>query len=87
MGVSLSAPSRPKSGPQSLPTTLRIKAQNPMPPYSKAPGVFPSSRRKPASLPVLHFHRATPGDSPLVVRPFMRATTYVARGYATLTQL
>lgn len=29
-------------------------------------------------------HRAAPGDSPPVVKPFMRAGTYPARGYATL---
>jgi len=45
MGVSLLAPSSPKTELQSLPTTLRIKTQNSILPYSKALGVFPSSRR------------------------------------------
>jgi len=40
MGVSLA--SFPK---EELPTTLHNQNQNPMSNYSKAPGVFPSSRR------------------------------------------
>jgi len=86
-GVSLSTPPYPRTGFQSLPPTLRIKNQSSMPGYSKAPGVFPSSCGYPASLPELHFHRATPGDSSQVVNPFMRARTYLARDYATFGRL
>ena len=82
----MAAPSHPKARLQSLPATLRIQINNSMRTCSKAPGVFPSSRRYLASSRGLHFHRATPGDSPPVVKPFMRARTYLARDYATLTR-
>src|SRR3989338_3415951 len=44
-GVSSSAPSLPRERLQSLPATLRIRNDKTMRSYSKAPGVFPSSRR------------------------------------------
>ena len=44
-GVSLATPSDPKVKVQSLPPTLRNHNQDPISGYSKAPGVFPSSRR------------------------------------------
>jgi len=82
----LATPPYPKIEIQSLPPTLRIQNQRPISGNSKAPGVFPTSRRYLASSRGLHFHRATPGDSPPVVKPFMRARTYLARDYATLTR-
>jgi len=45
MAVSSADPSRPKSGLQILTTTLRIENHKPISNYSKASGVFPSSRR------------------------------------------
>jgi len=81
-GVSLLAPPHPRMGFQSLPATLRIKTGKPIRAYSKAPGVFPSSRRCPVSSRALHFHRALRWDSPQIVGPFMRAATYAARDYA-----
>ncbi len=87
VGVSLADPSRPKSGLQILPTTLRIKTPSTIPNCSKASGVFSSCRRYPASLPELHFHRALRWDSPQVVTPFMRVGTYPTRYFATLTRL
>ena len=83
MGVPLTAPHPPERMLHSLPTTLCTQGQNSIPDCSKAPGVFPSSRRYPASSPGLHFHRAAPRDSAPVVKPFMRAETYSARDYAT----
>jgi len=85
-GVSLAAPPYPKAGLQSLPATLRRRTEKPIRAYSKAPGVFPSSRRYPVSSRALHFHRALRRDSPQIVGPFMRAATYAARDYATLTR-
>jgi len=41
----LATPSIPKDRFHSLPPTLRIHHQNSIFGYSKAPGVFPSSRR------------------------------------------
>ena len=82
----MATPPDPKVKIQSLPPTLRIQNQRPISGNSKAPGVFPSSRRYLASSRGLHFHRATPGDSSPVVEPFMRARTYLARDYATLTR-
>src|SRR3989338_6934518 len=49
---------------------------------SKAPGVFSSNCRKPASSPVLYFHRASPRDSSPVVVPFVHVRTYLTRNYA-----
>ena len=86
MAISLLAPLFPKEQTQSLTTILRIKTQNSISPYSKAPGVFPSSRRESVSSPTLHFHRIIRGDSSQIVIPFMRVTTYVTRDYATLTR-
>ena len=83
VGVPLAAPHPPERVLHSLPTTLCTQGQNSIPDCSKAPGVFPSSRRYPASSPGLHFHRAAPRDSAPVVKPFMRAETYSARDYAT----
>ena len=44
-GISLSAPSDPEIGHQSLPPMLRMKSLNPISSYSKAPGVFSSNHR------------------------------------------
>jgi len=46
--------------------------------------VFPSSCCYPASSQGVQFHRAPPRDRVPVVTPFMQATTYVARNFATL---
>src|SRR3990167_3440579 len=58
MGVSLSGPSRPKAELHPLPTTLRIQVLKPISSCSKAPGVFSSCCRYPASSRESHFHRA-----------------------------
>ena len=84
VGVSLAAPSTPKGGLQSLPTTLRIQALKPISSCSKAPGVFSSRCRYPASSRESHFHRAHPRDSSPVVTPFVRSGTYPERNCATL---
>ena len=69
-GVSLSAPSQPKSGLQSLPSTLRIANTRAISSCSKASGVFSSNCRYPASSPELYFHRASLRDSCPVVTLF-----------------
>jgi len=84
MGVSLAAPPCPKTGLQSLPTTLRIKTLKSISSCSKAPGVFSSRCRYPASSRESHFHRAPRWDSPPVVTPFVRFGTYPKRNCATL---
>ena len=45
MGISLTAPLPPRRQTQSLPTMLRSQNNRTIRSYSKAPGVFPSSRR------------------------------------------
>ena len=87
MGVSLSDPLRPKTKLQILPTTLRRQTLKPISSYSKAPGVFSSRCRYPASSRESHFHRAHPRDRSPVVRPFMRSGTYPERNCATLERL
>jgi len=82
MGISLAAPFTPKSEYQNLPTMLRIYTIIPIPSCSKAPGVFSSHCRYPASSRKLYFHRAYPWDSSLVVTPFMRSGTYPERNCA-----
>jgi len=87
MGISLTAPSHPKTGLQSLPTMLRIQTLIPIPSYSKASGVFSSYCRYPASSRESHFHRAPRWDSSPVVTPFVRSGTYPERNCATLERL
>jgi len=58
MGVSSADPFIPKNKLQILPTTLRNKPLKSMPTHSKAPGVFSSCCRYPASSLESHFHRA-----------------------------
>ena len=82
MGISLAAPLSPKGEFQSLPTILRRYALVPIPSCSKAPGVFSSRCRYPASSRELHFHRAHPRDSSPVVTPFVRSGTYPERNCA-----
>ena len=84
MAVSLSDPVRPKSDLRILTTTLRIQTLKPIPNYSKAPGVFSSCCRYPASSRESHFHRACRWDSSPVVTPFVRFRTYLKRKCATL---
>jgi len=60
----------PESALQSLPSMLRMRKIRPISSYSKASRVFSSNCRKPASSPVLYFHRANPRDSSPVVTPF-----------------
>jgi hypothetical protein len=55
-----------------------------MPSFSKAPGVFLSMCKQAASSQPFQLRRAPAQDSCQLVRPFMRAGTYPARGYATL---
>ena len=54
---------------------LRIVIVSSISSCSKAPGVFSSNCRKPASSPVLYFHRAGPRDSSPVITPFVRVWT------------
>lgn len=72
----------PKSPLQSLTPILRINPIAPIRSYSKAPGVFSSNCRYPASLPGLYFHRAGPRDSFPLVTPFVHVGTYPTRKYA-----
>ena len=82
MGISLTTPLSPKRKLQSLPSMLRIISIRPIWSCSKAPRVFSSNCRYPASLPELHFHRASPWDSFPVVTPFVHVGTYPTRKYA-----
>jgi len=75
MAVSLSPPRHPKTSLQRLTTTLRIKTLKPISSYSKAPGVFSSRCRYPASSRESQFHLVRPRDSSPIVRPFMRSGT------------
>ena len=83
-GISLTALSQPESGLQSLPPMLRSKILNPISSCSKAPGVFSSNHRYPASSPELYFHRAPRWDSSPVVTPFVRFGTYPKRNCAQI---
>ncbi|GEM_PF-2588933 len=67
---------------QSLPPMLRMNPAVPIRSYSKAPGVFSSNYRYPASSPELHFHRASPRDSFPLITPFVHVGTYPTRNYA-----
>ena len=75
-GISLTTPQPPKGLLQSLPSMLRSIRAPPISSCSKAPGVFSSCCRYPASLPELHFHRAVPRDSAPVVTPFVHVYNY-----------
>src|SRR3989344_2757495 len=67
---------------QSLPSMLRMQHAMPIRSCSKAPGVFSSNYRYPASSPEVHFHRASPRDSFPVITPFVHVGTYPTRNYA-----
>ena len=67
---------------QSLPSMLRRLHVLPIRSCSKAPGVFSSNYRYPASSPEMHFHRASPRDSSQVITPFVHVGTYPTRNYA-----
>ncbi len=67
---------------QSLPPMLRMNPAGPIRSCSKAPGVFSSNYRYPASSPEVHFHRASPRDSSQVITPFVHVGTYPTRNYA-----
>ena len=67
---------------QILPTMLRMNPAGPLRSCSKAPGVFSSNYRYPASSPEVHFHRASPRDSSPVITPFVHVGTYPTRNYA-----
>ena len=81
-GISLATPHQPKPMLQSLPPMLRMNPAVPIRSYSKAPGVFSSNYRYPASSPELHFHRASPRDSFPLITPFVHVGTYPTRNYA-----
>src|SRR3989344_6094398 len=61
---------------------LRMNPAVPIRSCSKAPGVFSSNYRYPASSPELHFHRASPRDSFPVITPFVHVGTYPTRNCA-----
>ncbi len=81
-GISLTTPHPPKGMLQSLPSMLRMQHAMPIRSCSKAPGVFSSNYRYPASSPEVHFHRASPRDSSPVITPFVHVGTYPTRNYA-----
>ena len=81
-GISLTTPRHPKATLQSLPSMLRMHHAGPIRSCSKAPGVFSSNYRYPASSPEVHFHRASPRDSFPVITPFVHVGTYPTRNYA-----
>ncbi len=81
-GISLTTPRRPKPSLQSLPPILRIHHAGPIRSYSKAPGVFSSNYRYPASSPEVHFHRASPRDSSPLITPFVHVGIYPTRNCA-----
>ena len=84
-GISLTAPWEPKSSLQSLPPILRINPAGPIRSCSKAPGVFSSNYRYPASSPEVHFHRASPRDSFPVITPFVHVGTSCSSRISTGT--
>ena len=86
-GISLSDPHQPKPMLQILPPMLRMNTVGPIRSCSKAPGVFSSNYRYPASSPEVHFHRASPRDSSPVITPFVHVGTYPTRNCATLGRL
>ena len=86
-GISLATPRSPRGTLQSLPPMLRIHPAGPIRSCSKAPGVFSSNYRYPASSPEVHFHRANPRDSCPVITPFVHVGTYPTRNCATLGRL
>src|SRR3989344_4059390 len=70
-GISLTSPCHPKAALQPLPSMLRMYHVRPIRSCSKAPRVFSSTYRYPASSPEVHFHRASPRDSSPVITPFV----------------
>ena len=70
-GISLTSPCHPKAALQPLPSMLRMYHVRPIRSCSKAPRVFSSTYRYPASSPEVHFHRASPRDSFPVITPFV----------------
>src|SRR3989338_8544962 len=85
--ISLTSPYQPKPILQSLSSMLRMQHAMPIRSCSKAPVVFSSNYRNPASSPEVHFHRASPRDSFPVITPFVHVGTYPTRNYATLGRL
>ena len=81
-GISLTDPHQPKPMLQILPSMLRMQHAMPIRSCSKAPGVFSSNYRYPASSPEVHFHRASPRDSFPLITPFVHVGTYPTRNYA-----
>lgn len=61
---------------------LRMNPAGPIRSCSKAPGVFSSNYRYPASSPELHFHRASPRDSSPLITPFVHVGIYPTRNCA-----
>ena len=78
----MSSPHQPKPMLQPLTSMLRMQHVMPIRSCSKAPGVFSSNYRYPASSPEVHFHRASPRDSFPVITPFVHVGTYPTRNYA-----
>ena len=81
-GISLTSPCHPKAALQPLPSMLRMYHVRPIRSCSKAPGVFSSNYRYPASSPEVHFHRASPRDSSPVITPFVHVGIYPTRNCA-----
>ena len=84
-GISLTTPRHPKATLQSLPSMLRMNPAGPIRSCSKAPGVFSSNCRYPASSPEVHFHRASPRDSFPVITPFVHVGTSCSSRISTGT--
>src|SRR5882724_4700729 len=61
---------------------LRMQHVLPIRSCSKAPGVFSSTYRYPASSPEVHFHRASPRDSSPVITLFVHVGIYPTRNCA-----
>jgi hypothetical protein len=61
---------------------LRMNHVLPIRSCSKAPGVFSSTYRYPASSPEVHFHRASPRDSSPVITLFVHVGIYPTRNCA-----
>jgi len=81
-GISLTSPCHPKAALQPLPSMLRMYHVRPIRSCSKAPRVFSSTYRYPASSPEVHFHRASPRDSSPVITPFVHVGIYPTRNCA-----
>ena len=78
----MSSPHQPKPMLQPLTSMLRMQHVMPIRSCSKAPGVFSSNYRYPASSPEVHFHRASPRDSSPVITLFVHVGIYPTRNCA-----